>query len=233
MLGPVVNATAIIVGSLAGCFLIRGIPARFEELIKKAIGLFVIYAGIKGALENQRVLLMLMSLVSGAALGELINIDALMNRLGVWAEKRLNMGGSGGKHSFAKGFTNASILFCTGSLIIVGSLQSGLLGNHEVLFMKAVLDGVTSLIFAASMGIGVAFSAIPLFLYESGVVVAANAVKDYLSADIVREMSAVGSLLVAGIGFNFMGIIEIKVANIIPAIFVPLVYMTLETLIRF
>lgn len=231
MLGPIVNASAIVVCALAGCFFVKKIPPRIEEIIRKAIGLFVIYAGIKGAFENQRVLLLLMSLVLGAVIGELIDIDARMNRLGVWAEKRLDIGGKKEGHSFAKGFTSASILYCTGSIIIVGSLQSGLSGNHELLFMKSILDGVTSLVFAASLGIGVAFSAVPLFLYETGIVIAANAAKDYLNADIVREVSAVGSLLVAGIGFNFLGVKEIKVANFIPAIFVPLVYMTLEAVV--
>ena len=229
MLGPIVNASAIVVCSLLGCFFIKKIPERMEEIIKKAIGLFVIYAGIKGALDNQRILLMLMSLVGGAVIGEFIDIDSLMNRLGLWAEKRLGMSGEG-KRSFSKAFISTTLLYCTGSIIIVGSLQSGLTGNHDLLFMKSVLDGVSSLVFAASMGIGVAFSAIPLFICETGIVLLSNFVKDYLSPDIVREMSAVGSILVAAIGFNFLGMIEIKVANFIPAIFIPLVYMLVERL---
>jgi len=232
MLGPIANASAIVVCSLAGCFFVKKIPARIDEIIRKAIGLFVIYAGIKGALDNQRVLLMLMSLVLGAAIGELIDIDGLMNRLGEWAEKRFGAGGKETGRSFSKGFTSASILYCTGSMIIVGSLQSGLTGSHDLLFMKAVLDGVTALVFAASMGIGVAFSAIPLFLYEALIVLVANAAKDFLRAEIIAEMSAVGSILIAGIGFNFLGVKEIKIANFIPAVFIPLVYMTIEGLIK-
>ena len=231
MLGPIVNAAAIIVCSLAGCFLLKNIPSRIEEIVRKAIGLFVIYAGVKGALDNQRVLLMLMSLTGGAVIGELINIDGLMNRLGAWAERRLDVGG-GEQRSFSRAFTGATILYCTGSMIIVGSLQSGLAGNHDLLFMKSVLDGVASLIFAASMGIGVAFSAIPLFICETGIVLLSNAVKDFLNPEAIREMSAVGSLIVAAIGFNFLGIKEIKVANFIPAIFIPLVYITIEGLLK-
>jgi uncharacterized membrane protein YqgA involved in biofilm formation len=225
MLGPIVNAAAIVVCALLGVFLVRGIPERFEEITKKAIGLSIIYVGIKGALDNQRVLLLIMSMVAGAVIGELINIDKWMNRLGAWAERRMGMSGG----TFAKGFVSASILFCTGSMAIVGSMQSGLMGNHETLFAKSILDGSISIVFGASMGIGVVFSAIPVFIYQAGIALASMAVRDLLTPDIIREMSAVGSLLVAAIGFNFLGIKEIRVANLIPAIFIPWAYIAFET----
>jgi len=241
MLGPAVNAVVIVVCALTGTFLVRGIPSRFEEIIKKAIGLSIIFVGIKGALDNQRVLLLIMSMVAGAALGELINIDLFMNKLGLWAEKKLGKaaagpdsgkGPGGEKRSFSKGFVSASILYCSGSMAIVGSMQSGLVGNHEILFAKSILDGVISIVFGASMGIGVVFSAIPVFLYQGGIALLSMVVKDLLTADIIREMSAVGSLLVAAIGFNFLGVKEIKVANLIPAIFIPLVYMLVEGFVK-
>jgi hypothetical protein len=232
MLGPAVNAIVIVVFGLAGCFLVRGIPPRFEDIIKKAMALFIIFIGIKGALENQRILLLIVSLVSGAVLGELIDIDKFMNRLGLWAERRLGLKGESGERSFSKGFVSTSILFCGGSMAIVGSMQSGLAGNHDILFSKSVLDAAASIIFAASMGIGVVFSAIPVFLYQSGIALASMALKDLLTGEIIREMSAVGSLLVAGIGFNFLGVKEIKVANYIPAIFIPFVYITIENFVR-
>ena len=234
MLGPVVNAVVIVICSLVGIFLVRGIPSRFEEIIKKAIGLSVIYVGIKGALDNQRVLLLIMSMVAGAAVGELINIDALMNRLGMWAERRLGGGKAGAddKRSFSKGFVSASILYCSGSMAIVGSMQSGLTGNHEILFAKSILDGAISIVFGASMGIGVTFSALPVLIYQGGIALAAIAVRNLLTPDIIREMSAVGSLLIAAIGFNFLGVKEIKVANFIPAIFIPLLYMSIEGLVK-
>jgi uncharacterized membrane protein YqgA involved in biofilm formation len=222
MTGPLVNAAVILVCALAGCFLIRGIPPRFEEILKKSIGLAIIYAGIKGAMDNQRLLLLIMSLVVGAVVGELINIEALMNRFGGWAEKKLYAGKENtASGSFSKGFVSASILFCTGSMAIVGSMQSGLRGNHDILFAKSMLDGSISLVFGASMGIGVAFSALPVLVYQGAVAMLARAVSGLLSDEIVREMSAVGSLLVTAIGFNFLSIKEIKVANLIPAIFIP------------
>jgi uncharacterized membrane protein YqgA involved in biofilm formation len=226
MLGPVVNAVTIVVCGLLGCFVVRGIPARFEEIIKKAIGLSIIYVGVKGALDNELILLLIMSMVIGAILGELINIDKLMNRFGSWAEKKLGMSGG----TFSKGFVSASILFCTGSMAIVGSMQSGLLGNHETLFAKSILDGSIALVFAASMGIGVIFSAAPVLVYQGGIVLASLLIKDQLTPDIIREMSAVGSLLIAAIGFNFLGVKEIKVANLIPAIFIPWLYLAVAKL---
>ena len=231
MLGPVVNAVVIIVFALIGTFLIKGIPARIEEILKKAIGLSIVFVGIRGAFDNEKMLLLIMSMVFGAIIGEIINIDKWMNKLGLWAEKKLavkNRPGSG--HSFSRGFVSASILYCTGSMAIVGSLQSGLQGNHQTLFFKSILDGTMSLVFGASLGIGVAFSAVPLFLYEGGIVLASSLIRDQLSQEIIREMSAVGSLIIAGIGFNFLGVKEIKVANLIPAMFIPWAYLTVAAL---
>jgi uncharacterized membrane protein YqgA involved in biofilm formation len=232
MLGPLVNAAVIVVCALLGCFLVKGIPSRFEETLKKGIGLAIVYLGIRGALDNKRVLLLIMSLVVGALLGELIDIDKWMNRAGLWAEKRLGKTGTAG--NFAKGFASASILFCTGSMAIVGSMQSGLAGNHQTLFAKSILDGSISIVFGASLGIGVAFSAIPVLVYQGGIALIAMAVRDFLSPDLVVEMSAVGNLLVAAIGINFVCLAEgkeIRVANLIPAVFIPGIYMSLEKLV--
>jgi uncharacterized membrane protein YqgA involved in biofilm formation len=217
-------------------------------------------------MDSERMLLLIMSMVGGAVIGELINIDKLMNRFGSWAERKLGFsppasseaapstpanspssseavsseavsldavpegaapGRAASKRSFSQGFVSASIIFCTGSMAIVGSLQSGLQGNHETLFAKSILDGSISLVFGASMGIGVAFSALPVLVYQGGIVLASLAIRDYLTADIVREMSAVGSLLIAAIGFNFLSVKEIKVANLIPGIFIPWAWLAI------
>ena len=242
MLGPLVNALVVVACSLIGCFLVKGIPERFEDHIKKALGLAVIFIGIKGALENQNMLLLIMSIAVGAVIGELIDIDKWMNRFGKWAERKLGMESSethnsgiqnnGLKsrgHSFSKGFVSASILFCTGSMAIVGSMQSGLQGNHEMLYAKSILDGSISLVFGASMGIGVAFSALPVLLYQGGIALASKVISGFLTPEIIREMSAVGSLVIAGIGFNFLGAKEIKVANLIPAVFIPWIWLAITS----
>ena len=256
MLGPIVNALVVVVCSLIGCFILRGIPDRFEELIKKAAGLCTIFLGIQGAMESKHILLMIMSLVIGAVIGELINIDKWINRLGLWAEQQLGKisraknannaadiaaggepasGAPPAKKSFSRAFVTASILYCTGSMAIVGSLQSGLQGNHDILFTKSILDGSMSIVFGASLGIGVAFSALPILIYQGGIALAAMGIKEYLTPQIITEMSAVGSLLIAAIGFNFIvpespGYHEIKVANLIPAIFIPWAYFAVRSL---
>lgn len=224
MLGPIVNAVAIVICALLGRFVLKGLSERYEEIVKKAIGLSILYIGISGAMENQRVLILIFSMVIGSALGEWIDIDKGMNALGKWAERKL--GFSDG--NFSKGFVSATILFCTGSMAIVGSMNSGLLGNHEMLFAKSILDGVISIVFASSMGMGVAFSAIPVLLYEGAIALGAGFVKGWMTPEIITEMSAVGSLLIAAIGFNFLLAKQIKVANMIPAIFLPWLYIAFE-----
>ena len=227
MTGVLVNTITIIVCSLIGMFLVRGIPERFEVIIKKAIGLSIVFIGIAGALENKRIIILVMSLVVGSILGELINIDKWMNRFGGWAETKL--GFSEGK--FTKGFVTASILFCTGSMAIVGAMQSGLSGDHEMLFAKSILDGSISIVFASTMGVGVAFSAVAVFIYEGVIALGAGAVSQWLTPEIITEMSAAGSLIIAGIGFNFLEVKQIKVANMIPAIFMPWLLIVLYDLI--
>lgn len=175
-------------------------------------------------MDNERVMLLIFSMVIGSAIGEVLDIDKAMNNLGMWTEKRIGMK----EGNFAKGFVSASILFCTGSMAIVGGLNSGLMGNHEMLFAKSILDGVISIVFASSMGLGVAFSAVPVLLYEGGIALGANFVKELMTPEIISEMSAVGSLLIAAIGFNFLVERQIKVANMIPAIFLPWLFIAFE-----
>ena len=234
MLGPLVNAASIVVCSLIGCFLIKKIPKHFENHIKKACGLAILFVGIKGALDNQNIVLLIMSMLSGAVIGEIINIDKWITRLGDWVQKILAArgedSGSRSGRSFSRGFAAATILFCTGSMAIVGSIQSGLQGNHEILFAKSILDGFISLVFAASMGIGTAFSAVSVLLYQGTIVLASAAVSAWLTPDIIREMSAAGSLIIAGIGINFLNVKQIKVANLIPAVFIPWLWLAVSAL---
>ena len=231
LLGSIVNAIAIIVFGLIGSLLVRGFPQRIDDIMKKAMGFAIFFLGIRGALSNENFLLLLICLVSGGILGELINIDALMNKLGLWTEKKLGLSAKAGEgRSFAKAFVYTSLLYNTGSVAILGALQSGLTGNHEMLFAKSAMDAVSSLIFGASMGIGVVFSFIPVFLYQSSITLASFAISNLLTEDMIREMAAVGSLIVAGIGFNFLEITKIRIANFIPAIFMPIVYLAIESL---
>lgn len=229
LLGPAVNGLSIIVCALVGRFLLKGISGRFEDIINKALGLSILFIGISGSLQNQRVMLLILSMVLGSVLGELLDIDRAMYRFGKWIEQRLGFG----EGSFAIGFVNASVIFCTGSMAVVGGMNSGLMDNHEMLFAKAILDGVISIILASSLGFGVACSAIPVFLYEGAIVICAGLVKNMLTDQIITEMSAAGSLVIAAIGINFLLDRKIKVANMIPAIFMPWLLIAIEGHIPF
>jgi len=226
MLGPIVNAVAVIAGAFLGRFLIKNVPERISEIIIKGIAVVIIYVGISGALKNERIMIMILSVIIGAVIGELIDIDKRMKRLGDWAEGKLGAGDG----NFTKGFVTATILFCVGSMAIVGSLESGLSGNHEILFAKSVIDGTVSIIFASQMGIGVMFASIPVLIYQGAIALGASYARVWLTAEIITEMSAVGSLLITVIGYNFLGVKEIKVANMIPAIFLPWLFIALENM---
>lgn len=227
LIGVIVNTITVIICSLIGMFLVRGIPQRFETIIKKAIGLSTIFIGISGALQNERIIILVMSMVFGSIIGELIDIDRWMTRFGMWAESKLGFG----EGKFTKGFVTASILFCTGSMAIVGAMQSGLSGDHEMLYAKSILDGSMSIVFASTMGVGVVFSAITVFVYEGAIALGAGTVSQWMTAEIITEMSAAGSLVITGIGFNFLEIKQIKVANMIPAIFMPWLFIGLYDLL--
>ncbi len=222
MLGSIVNAIAIIVCSLIGIFfgkvVGKELPKRFENIVLKGIGLSVLYIGISGALETQLPICLILSVILGGLLGEIINIDKGMKRVGDFAEKKLSVSNG----NFSKGFVTTTILFCAGSMAIVGAIEGGLMGDHEMLFAKAILDGTISIIFAYQMGIGVLFSAIPVFLYQGGISLIAMTVSSSIPAEIITEMGAAGSLVVAAIGINFLTNQDIKVANFIPAVFMPI-----------
>jgi uncharacterized membrane protein YqgA involved in biofilm formation len=233
MLGVAVNAGAIVLCAIIGSLFAGKIPSRFETIVRKAIGLAIIYIGLKGAFDSKHTLLLILSLVIGGVIGEAIDIDRWMNRLGDWAGSKFKGRKSQtGTTSFSEGFVQASIIFCTGSMAIVGSMEAGFTGDYSMLFAKTILDGSISVVLAATMGIGVVFSAVPVFVYEGAIALISIFAGNYLSPEIVTEMSAVGSLSIAAIGLNFLDIAPIKVANLIPSIFVPLVYFLVLGVIK-
>jgi uncharacterized membrane protein YqgA involved in biofilm formation len=215
--GVAVNAIAVIVGSVLGRYAVSGINERFKTIIQQSQGLFVIFIGVSGALDSKYVLVMILSLLIGCIIGEAIDIDKRMNHLGEWAGRALNMG----QGNFSKGFVTSSILFCSGSMAVIGAMQSGLSGNHNMLFLKAVLDGTFAIFMTSTLGIGVLFSFVPILVYEGLIAVGAGLIGVWLDATTITEMSAAGSLLLVGIGFNLLGLKQIKIANMIPAIFMP------------
>ena len=229
MLGTIVNVIAIICGSLLGLLFRKGIPDNYKEIIMSGIGLSVILIGIKSALSSDQLLIVIFSVIIGAGIGEFLKIEAKLESLGSYFERRL-ASKSSDTGSFARGFVTASLVFCVGSMAIVGALESGLTGNHQTLFAKSILDGVTSLIFASSLGIGVLFSGVAVFLYQGAITLTAVFMKNLLVAETISQMTSVGGLLIIAIGLNLLGITKIRVGNLLPGIFLPLLYFAICTL---
>ncbi len=221
LLGSIVNAAAIFIGGAAGSILKRGISARFSSLIVSALGLLTLALGMMFAIESKNIMVVVFSLVIGSVLGEWINIEKKMSALGDYVKDKLKAG----EGNFAEGFVTASLLFCVGSMAIMGSLQSGLMNDHKILYTKAVMDGVTAVVFASTLGIGVALSFMPVLLYQGAVTLLASAIAPYLGNAVVTEMTAAGGILLVGIGISILEIKKIKVANMLPSIFMPIILM--------
>ncbi len=229
MLGTIINTVAIIVGSLLGLLFRGGIPKKFTVTTMQAISLAVMLIGFKMALKTDAILLVIFSLVIGSLIGEFINIEGQLEHLGKRLETRFSKPGSG----IAKGFVVASLVFCVGSMAIVGSLESGLSGNHQTLFAKSALDGLFSIIFASSFGIGVLFSSISVFIYQGMITLTSSLMKPFLIPAVINQMSGVGGILIMAIAINLLEIKKIKVGNMLPAIFIPLVYYMIKQLVNF
>jgi uncharacterized membrane protein YqgA involved in biofilm formation len=212
--GTIVNAIAILLGSMAGMVLRKGIPDRFQRTVMQGLGLAVGIIGLEMALKTQNILIVIISLIVGAICGEALDIDRWLEKTGAWLTKRL-----GSQYGNAgQGFVTASLVFCIGAMAVVGSIQDGLIGDASILYAKSMLDGVASVVFASTMGIGVMLSSIPVFIYQGAITLLAAAFGGVLSEAVVREMSAVGGVLIVGISLLMLDIKKIKVANLLPAI---------------
>ena len=234
-LGVIVNGLVIVGASFAALILKKFIMKfdknnkveKISDRIMSGLALCIIYMGISGALECQHVLICIISMVVGGLIGELIDIDKGLNSLGDKIEEKLNKGKvdvSKEKVSISQGFVSASLLFCVGAMAVVGALNSGLFGNNDTLFAKSALDGVSSFLFSLTMGIGVLLSAVAVFLYEGIIACGAFLLKGVLSTAVIAEMNAVGSLLILALGINMILKANIKVANLLPAMFVPIIF---------
>ncbi|MCI6377735.1 MAG: DUF554 domain-containing protein [Clostridiales bacterium] len=229
MIGTLINCLAIVLGSSLGLLLRRGMKENISKTVMQGVGLSVILIGVTGAIETQNTLLVILSMVIGGVVGALIDIDAKMSRLGAWAQRKLTHN-QGEENTFAKGFVTASLVYCVGAMAVVGALDSGIRGDHSTLIAKAALDGVTAVIFSSSLGIGVMLSAVPVLVYQGAIALLGSAVAPLLSNAVVTEMSAVGGLLIMGIGVNMLLDKDIKVANLLPAILIPFLYFPIYQL---
>ena len=230
MLGVIVNTVAVVIGGLVGLLINKGLPKRFSGAIMTGIGLCTMYIGISGALGGENPIVLTVSIVLGAVSGTALKLDERLNSLGETIEKRFSgasvqAGEIGGKHSIAQGFVTASVLFCVGAMAIVGSINSGLSGDNSMIFIKSALDLISAAMLAASLGVGVIFSAASVLVYQGLLVLLAQLLRPLLdNPSMLAEMNCVGSVIIIGIGFNLIGMTKIKVANYLPAIvFAPLV----------
>lgn len=220
MAGVIVNVIAVLLGGSVGLFCKRGIPARLTDAVMLGLGLCTLYIGIDGALVGENVLIVIGAMVLGSIVGTLLDIDGAINRLGAWVEGRFHRRErEGDKTSLAEGFVTASLLFCVGSMTVVGSLNAGILGDNQMLYTKSTLDLVAAAMLSASLGAGVLLSAAFVLVFQGGLVLLSSLIAPILTDAAVAEMSCAGSLLIIAIGMNMMGLAKIKVADYMPAIF--------------
>lgn len=220
MLGTIVNALAIVVGGIIGIIFKNIIPDKLSETLLKATGLAVVTVGIRLSLAGENLTLLIISVIAGTLIGELLDIEGRLDRLGQNIEGRLKNKDS----NITAGFVSCTLVYCVGSMSIMGAIQSGLTGNHEILFSKALIDGIVSISMAVSMGVGVIFSSISVLLYQGLLTILAQFVQSLLSPEVISEMTAVGGTVIMAIGLNFLEIKRVKVGNMLPAIFLPILY---------
>lgn len=233
-LGTIANMAAILFGAAVG-ILIKGIlKQRFQDTIMHALGLAVMLIGLSGALqglfvikdgriETTNIILMVVSLAVGAFLGEWINIEARLERMGELIKNLLKVKGDKGQN-FVEGFVSSSLLYCVGAMAIIGALNDGLIGDASTLYAKAIIDGTVSVFIASALGIGVFFSVIPLGIYQGFITLAAKYVEPYLSQNLIANISCVGSVIIFGIGINMVFGKKIKCGNLLPAVLIPILY---------
>ncbi len=214
MLGTLVNAGAVVAGSAVGLLIHDRLPKRVIDIVFQAIGLFTLVLGMQMALKTDNLLIMIFSLVLGAIVGELFGLDGAVRGFGDWLRRRL-----GSRHDrFSEGFVTAFLLYCMGSMTVLGAIEEGLSGSPDLLLAKSVLDGFSSIALAAGLGIGVMFSAVPLLLYQGGLTLAAGELQHVLSDPVIAEVTAVGGVMLLGLGVRILDIREIRVLNLLPSL---------------
>ena len=224
MLGTLVNVAAVLAGGGIGLLLKKGLPKKLSETLMKALGLCTLYIGISGCLAGENTLVLILSMVLGTLIGEGLDLDDKINRFGKFLESKFQKSKNGEtkKVSLAEGFVTASLLFCVGAMAIVGSLQSGLLGQHETLFAKSMLDFTAAIIFASSLGAGVLLSSGFVLVYQGSITLLAQFLKPFLTDPVIAEMNCAGNVIIIGLALNMLGITKLKVMNFVPAILLPI-----------
>lgn len=227
MLGTLINVGTVLLGSLLGLLLGGRVPQRLRQTVMQGISLCVVVIGVLSAVDTADVLTLIICMVVGALIGEGINIERRLESFGKRAESLLTRGKPAEESTFVTAFMTASLLFCVGPMSIIGPLESGLSGNHATQTAKAMMDGTASLFLAAALGPGVLLSALMILLYQGAITLGATLLSPLLTTPIITEMSAVGGVIIIGIGLNMMEAAKIRVGNLLPAIFLPIGYLPL------
>ena len=226
LLGSLVNCLTVLVGSTIGLGIKKGIPEKYENAVMNAIALSIMFIGISGILDGQNTIVIIISMVVGTLLGTVCNLDGLVKRFADYVEAKIKAKSKNKTTPIAEGMVTSTLLFCVGAMTVVGSLNSGLKLDHSTLYSKAVLDGIASMVLASSLGFGVLFSVVPLLIYQGGITLLASIVAPLLSQVVISEMSAIGSLLIIALSLNMLKLTNLKVMNMLPAIFLPIaIYM--------
>lgn len=221
--GTLVNVAAIAGGSLVGLLVGRGIKEKYQETVIYGLALCVILLGLQMALQGQHILLTIISLVTGSILGEALGIEEKLEQVGTWLAARVQKAkgkGDAGTEAFVEGFLSTSLLYCVGAMAIVGSIQDGLSGDATTLYTKAMIDGLSGIIYASNMGIGVLFSALSVGVYQGILTALAGILGPYMSQTVVQEISASGGLMILGVGINMTRLLKIWVGNMLPGLLV-------------
>lgn len=220
LLGTFVNMILVILGGSIGLFLGSRFPKKLSDSLMKALGLCTLLIGLSGLAKGENQLITIISMALGTVLGELADLDGKLTSLGNTIEKRFKKDGE--NVTIAEGFVNASLLFCVGAMAIVGSLQSGLIGDNSMIYTKSLLDFTAAIIFASTLGFGVLLSAFPILIYQGGIVLLAHFLAPYLTDAVIGDMTCTGSLIIIGLALNMLGITKLSVMNMVPAIFLPI-----------
>lgn len=222
MIATFVNAAAVVAGGLIGLLAKKGLPERISKGIMAAIGLMLICSGVKGYLDGQSSIVAVLSLALGTGLGELLRLEDRLNRLGerIGARVSRNGGSRDGGSRVGEGLVTATLLFCVGAMAVLGSLQSGLAGDHTTLYTKSLMDFISAILLASTYGIGVALSAVGVLLYQGTLTLLSGLLAPVMTETAIAELSAVGSIVLVGLGLNLTGVAKLRVMNMVPAIFI-------------
>ncbi len=231
--GTLINAALIIVGALFGLLFKKLMPERLKNTLLQAVGLIVIFVGIGGAISatltlsegvfgTKDTLVMILAMVFGTIIGELINIEKQLDRIGAFCQKKLVNGDA--KSTFAEGMVTASLIFVVGAMAVVGSLDNGIRGDNSTLVAKGIIDCITAMVLASTLGIGVMFSAVPILIYQGAISLLGVYIEPFLTDAVISQMSFTGSILIFAIGINMLWSKKVKVGNMLPAIFMPILF---------